>query len=300
MALTSKIKLVTNMEDIRLIVKEVGKRLVHFTDIKDMLDVDIEDPHIVSVCHNGEQLQLKPGIDAYDKGWVGCDAFIISKNNSFSLNWNKRSQASLRKSLSSNDDLQECLVCFEESRRVDTVSCMRCHATMCSVCYIKISMAEKVSRCPECRCKESGIISTIYVRVMDRLSEFTPLQQYALKWIKDNDPEFEVRLAEWEKRLVAKDLSIVQRKLKARWEKSRQLKPGCTVKLCGLKKKDWNGRTAVIIGKKEINNGIVRWPIQLKRKCKSKALLKECNMKKKELKEFNDYYHSHSDALDFQ
>ena len=289
MALTSKGKLVTSMEDVRSIVKAVGKRLIHIKDtgdFKNKLDMLCMDATVVYVLETGERLQLEPDIDN-----SGCDAWIFFNGNSFSIHWNRCSQASLRKLLSSDayDDGEECLVCFEEIGKIDSVSCMQCNATMCFVCCIKMSLTEAINcdpegyliRCPECRSKLNGNVLQFYVRVMDRLKEFTPLQQDVLLSIKRNDPKFDLRLSDWKNKVVAQNWVIEQRKARARWQKSKELKQGCTVKLYGLKKKDWNGKKAVIIGKKEVKNGVVRWPIQLKGKCKSKALLKECNMKKK-------------------
>ena len=281
MAMASKVELVTNMEDVRSIVEEMGKRLVHITDINNQRDTLNNDPNVVSVLEIGKKFKYQTVIDDV------CDAFIGCNNVGFPMNWNEYSRTSLRKRLSSGDDSLECLVCFEEIEKLDTWHCRRCNATMCPVCFVKIVLTAREDfairpfRCPECRSKLIDNVLQFYVKVMDRLSEFEPSHQNALLCIKRHSPTFDVLLSEWKRQRISQDSIIVQRKAKAPGEISRQLKPGCAVKLHGLKKKNWNGRTAVIIGKKEMKNGVVRWPIQLKRKCRSKALLKECNMKKK-------------------
>ena len=51
------------------------------------------------------------------------------------------------------------------------------------------------------------------------------------------------------------------------------------MKLHGLKKrKQWNGKKAMIIGAGVVKKGMFRWPIQLQSKCKSWALLKQTNL----------------------
>ena len=295
------------MEDVRSIVEEMGLNLVHVGDPKnfhDMIGLKGKDASVVYVLENGDRLKANPDSNP-DSGRHGyCDALLSHKGKLFKIRWNDFSRAVLRKQLCSDDNDRECLVCFEEFKVWEASRCPQCNATICAVCVMKLTLTEQIIqrirvyefeeletadddvmragyRCPSCRNELMIYIEKIYVRVMDRLGEFPQTQRNALLFLKDNDPKFAVRLSGWKRENKRCEEMIEAGKAKARLEKSKRLEQGCNVKLHGLKKKEWNGKKAVIIGKKQIKNGVTRWPIQLKGKRKSKALLKECNMKKK-------------------
>ena len=52
--------------------------------------------------------------------------------------------------------------------------------------------------------------------------------------------------------------------------------------MVGLKKKEWNGKKAKIIGKKMLKSDMIKWPVQLMDCSNDKALIKQCNLQKLE------------------
>ena len=104
---------------------------------------------------------------------------------------------------------------------------------------------------------------------MSQLSDYTESQQAALLHIQRDDPEFE---AKWENHKQS-DQYFRRASLK-------QLRPGRTVKLFGLKRKSWNGKKAKIIGRKVLKSEMIKWPVQLMDGSRSKALIKQCNLQK--------------------
>ena len=105
-------------------------------------------------------------------------------------------------------------------------------------------------------------------RVLDKLDDFTKLQKAALLSVKNNDPEFAITMKQHKQRIQ----SFRKMALK-------QLKPNKIVKLVGLKKKEWNGKKAKIIGKRVLKSDMIKWPVQLD-DSKDKALIKQSNLQK--------------------
>ena len=108
-------------------------------------------------------------------------------------------------------------------------------------------------------------------RVLDRLNDFTDNQKAALLFVKRNDPQSAVLIMNQQIRMQLHQQMAI-----------RKLKPGKIVKLVGLKKKDWNGKKAKIIGKKVLKSDMIKWPVQLMDGSKDKALIKQCNLQKLE------------------
>lgn len=104
---------------------------------------------------------------------------------------------------------------------------------------------------------------------MDRLNDFTDNQKAALLFVKWNDPHFAAGIKSHRRQMQS------EREMAA-----KQLKPGKTVKLVGLKKKEWNGKKAKVIGKKVLKSDMIKWPVQLMDGSKDKALIKQCNLLK--------------------
>merc|ERR1719474_1567375 len=87
--------------------------------------------------------------------------------------------------------------------------------------------------CPECRNQCTYNVLRFWTHVMDRFDEFTDEQRAALSFAKQNDRDAEVHMKE---RMEGHPL--------------KQFTERVLVKLHGLKgKKEWNGKTARIIGK---------------------------------------------------
>ena len=126
-----------------------------------------------------------------------------------------------------------------------------------------------ISRCAVCRGKAPIDIRTFYCSAMDQLDTFTKAQQRALDCIKRNDPMHSQKMKDLTKRRADERFN------RTAWAKYRE---GKMAKLCGLKRREWNGRVAEIIGDKVEKNGIVRFPVRLLYSPRDRALIKECNL----------------------
>lgn len=271
-------KTINSVKDIREVLSDLGKRLVHVKNAnlcywKQMVNPD---PNFVTVIVFSDLPGFKQTLDEFTRKH---DAVIFWKQKSIPIKWKLYTRAALRKLFGDGDT--ECGICYENCAG-DVISCGQCLGRMCTMCTFKIALTEEaVTRilsgdhsaityqCAECRRTSWGDIKRIYVRVMDRLEEFTPEQQQALLSVKRTDRKFKVRLEEWQRQIKFKNNP------NAIWE---QTSTGDGVVLHGLKKAEWNGKHALIIGEKRIKNGVIRWPVQLTDGCKSKALLKQSNL----------------------
>ena len=106
-------------------------------------------------------------------------------------------------------------------------------------------------------------------RMLDRLNDFTDSQKAALLFVKRNDPHSAFFIENHERRIQSH-----------RAMAAKQLKPGKIVKLVGLKKNEWNGKKAKIIGKKVLKSDMIKWPVELMDGSKRRALIKQCNLRK--------------------
>merc|ERR1712176_1128532 len=116
--------------------------------------------------------------------------------------WEHTTKAYIRKLLKHSVVDFECSVCWETIEQFKASVCPKCSCKECSVCRMKKALTAKAIkhiksnnsdftvevRCAGCRVKSYYDLRTDCPRVMDRLSEFNPQQQSALKYIKQKDP----------------------------------------------------------------------------------------------------------------
>merc|ERR1712113_920239 len=99
-------------------------------------------------------------------------------------------------------------------------------------------------KCTVCRTSGHTNINHVYYRVWDHMEDFNDLQKTTLQFVKDNDNDF------------AATRKRHKRKERLHEEMARkQLHCGRMVILDGLKKTEWNGMKAKVIGKREVRNG---------------------------------------------
>lgn len=227
------------------------------------------------------------------------DAFLKYKDHLYSIRWQNHSKASIRKMLI--DGMSECIVCYgggngTSDGLLHLSHCPQCCSSICTFCLLKLALRPEAIECPDlwprlhgptstlslkanclqCRAELVVRVRDVYVRVMDRLQEFGEMQQKLLLFIKNTDPDFAKKECMEKQRLN-------ERRRSRKETRARMFRKGCRVKLQGLKKKEWNGQKAIIIGGKIVKNDVIRWPIQLLNRSKAKAQLKQCNLRKVKL-----------------
>lgn len=280
---------VSNMEDVHSLLTEMGKRVVHVKDATsermERLTADTDnDLSVVTV------LEITRPFKCVDDE---SDVIFVWAGGILNLQWNVFTHEEFRGKFESHPtEEKQCPVCSEYVDQIRLSFCYQCKSKTCWVCVMKMALTPETIqsillqpnepieeyRCHECRCPEcrealEADIEGVYVRVMDHLDEFTEEQQQALLLIKLNDPQFDELLDKWKSQLQTDSITFDDLI-------PIHLHRGCTVRLYGLKNKKWNRKKAIIIGPKEIKNGVIRWPIQLKGKCRTKALIKQRNLKK--------------------
>ena len=254
-------------KDVEAIAKELGIKFVWIKNLNDRRAKDTfkRDPDTAYMVDTGESVTDFYGPHDFTLTW---------KHRNHSFKWKEVSLASIRKCLQDDGSAAECTVCFEELPLRESSNCAQCHSKYCTTCIIRMGLTEDGMRrimsldflCehPCCICREplSWDPRLHYFKVLDRMQEFTPLQQETLVFCRKWDHNSALQIRVWEEKHPLK-----------------HFKPGVTVKLHGLKKqRKWNGKKAQIIGEGVVNNDTFRWPIQLLKKPRSKALLKQTNM----------------------
>ena len=216
------------------------------------------------------------------------DAVLRYKSTELPLNWGAVSKASIRKFLKrgSESEEHECIVCYQEYPLSYQV-CYTCGSNVCTFCEVKMCLTpqsinflmsgleapEVPVKCVQCRVEVMIDLRTLTHEVFDRLRDFDEDQQKALLFLKDSDPNFEIKLKNWKNRILSYK----------KWT-TKRFKKGCRVRTQGLKSaRQWNGRIGKIIGERVIKNDVIRWPVQLtgkSAKSQAKLLLKGVNMQK--------------------
>ena len=189
------------------------------------------------------------------------------------------SVAAVRKWIQDPHTLGECIICMENVQINEHMSCPECHSFLCTLCFLKHHLTHQAiaticardraavicvrhfpNKCPQCRVKFRCDLRDSYYQVFDPLDVFSPVQRRCLEFLRDHDPDFTA--------------------IRQGWLRARAFKVGDLVVLHNLNKEEWNGKVAVIIGKRTNKNGVRRWPIQLKDTSQAKVSIKENNMKK--------------------
>lgn len=208
------------------------------------------------------------------------DALLRYCGKTIVIEWGSQfTKASVRKILTDPHN-PECIICYEKMYG-NIVACPQCNASLCLTCVLKLALTPKTvqnildgdfmmrAKCVECRTELGRDVRLIYHTVMDQLQEFPKEQQQILSHLKATNPSFESRVLKWKAMVAA-----------ARDVQDKCLRKGRRVTLQKLKKKDWNGQKAIIIGERNVSNNVIRWPIQLLNRSKAKAQIKQCNLKK--------------------
>ena len=241
------------------------------------------DPDILYVC--------KPSSLFPNSKRDSCDTCILWNGGTARIRMADLSRQAFRKLLDQEPGPIECSICLEDTHRLRRSSCPLCESTCCWVCNFKLILENEdindtlhcwrtrpdckcihnvSKRCCECR-QVSGIdVLKYYVRVIDTgyLDKFNPDQQRHLLMIKRCDPEYRTKTDVWKEQLREFQVDM-----------STRFKNGKTIKLRALKKKEWNRRTAKIVGKRTLRNGVFRWPIKLRGE-KQPVMIKQCNLQK--------------------
>ena len=259
-------------KDVKSIASELGLKYVRITnpENKAWKNQDINKVYLLwPRC--GLQLSSPRG---------PVDALLCRKGAIFPFKWKNVSKAAIRKHLDNTHN--ECVVCLEEVVLREQISCGQCASIICVLCLMKMCLTDDAIqriltgifmakyRCVGCRADITldNMRSLLpYYTIMHRLDELTEPQRDALMFIKENDPKYEHKMADWENYMIKYPLP--------------HLEKGSVVQLQRLKNKpEWNGKEARIIGDGMMKTGIYRWPIQLTDDSGSKALMKQINLRK--------------------
>lgn len=262
-----------NVDDVKSLVSESGVTFVLITNPKHYIPKSSfhkGDPDIAYLYYN-PRFPIPPD----DR-----DATFFWKGRTRLIYWGQRTKASLRKVLI-EDSTSECAVCFDKIGVIDAQICPQCDCRCCLRCKYKMMTKEIAAAfihgdymmdytCIQCRFTIEVDAAYDYFRVMDRLDDFSNYQKAALLQLKNSDPgfyKFQIKHYKGRKKFF-REMS------------RKQFKAGSVVRLSGLKKKEWNGKKAMIIGGKVVKDNVIRWPIRLMDKSNGKALLKQCNLQK--------------------
>ena len=210
------------------------------------------------------------------------DALLCWKGVSHTITWDYATKASIRKLLDQTSEEYECSVCYEKIEQFKGTICPQCACLNCAVCRIKMGLTAEnqrqiksgdfllITKRVECRVDSMVDVRLLCPQVMDRLAEFNADQQAVLKFIKENDPRYEQNYAR--QQIGVKETKQIM---------ARQFGKGKRVKIHGLKSKKWNGLQVIIIGERIVkDDGTIRWPVQSSDGSKSKASIKQCNLRK--------------------
>ena len=273
--------------DIEEVATRMGFKFEHIKIFNGSINHSNDDPDTVYLMDTGKQLKFGDSTDSTKQSGPYDAMLWTGKTAVTGLWYDHMTKATIRRLLQST--AVECIVCMEEVEERDYIFCARCHGEICTVCLAKIVLTEGAmariltgcadgeNNCPCCRYElKYECVKCRYTlidecrlwsfKLMDRLDLFTEQQQRVLLFLKQSDPEFEEKLEHWNE-----------------WGtkiSSWHFQPGSIVRLHGLKRKEWNGKKAVIIGKAQLKNNVFRWPIQLMVGNKDKALLRQRNLKK--------------------
>ncbi len=246
------------------------------------------DPDILYVCK--PELLYPPNTkDAQDTR----DTCILWNGGTVRIVMAEWSKAALRRYLSNeNESANQCSQCKIKTHNLKKCQCPRCESTTCVVCVFKLLLGSPAfadalacwqSRADDCRCisavplkctdcslKYSTDPLKLYVRVLDKMEAFNKAQRKQLLRIASLDNQQTAKLNDWTESIRKFDLDMAFR-----------FCSGKTVTLRALKRKEWNGRTAKIVGNRTIKNGVIRWPIKLKGE-KQPVMIKQCNLQKRQ------------------
>ena len=256
------------------IARGLGLKFV-FLSIKDqevMDNASQRDTNVVYLFDVGKPLRMKR--DHIKK--PAFDALLYWNQASIEITWSTTNKAKIRALLL--QDRGKCVVCDGDAH--SAINCPLCGATSCVVCLFKMGLTkanrEQIStgdfvlkvKCPNCRELCLHDARTNIFMAVEHLTEFSPEQRNTLLSLKAVNPYWDEQYARYEEE--AAEFEVIRR---------TRFGEGCTIEIVGLKgKKEWNGKMAQIIGKRMIQNGTIRWPVQLSDDSEEKALLKQCNM----------------------
>lgn len=204
------------------------------------------------------------------------DGLMLTSTGYVNLKFGDTKISNIKKWLQ-NPLQDECAICLEDcTKKTQTLVCPTCSIEHCIACQMQWAFGQNDNlqriyqkkyelevSCPNCRQTTWFDASYSYFFVLDDLDRFSAEEKKAILFIKRHDPNY--------KHKQRANQSNKARKIKKKFQ------IGQHVKLHSLKKKDWNGRQAVIIGN-AVNRQFVRWPVQLK-KGGERALIKEANLK---------------------
>ena len=232
------------------------------------------DPNVVYLFDGGKPLRRKHE----DIEKPPFDALLYWHQTTIEITWSTMNKAAIRELLLRDRDLR-CASCNGDTS--SATDCPLCSHTTCVICLMKMALTkanrEQISRgdyvlrlkCLHCRelCQMDAV-QNIFM-ALDQLAEFPPEQRNTLLALKAANPYWDEQYADYKQASDVFDAIRLKR-----------FREGCTIEIVGLKgKKEWNGKMAQIIGKRMIQNGTIRWPVQLSDDSEEKALLKQCNMK---------------------
>eukprot|EP01084_Bolivina_argentea_P027086 50352_1 len=184
------------------------------------------------------------------------DGLLIFRGIDLPISWTLSSPYSVKKWLTDPTDRQ-CSVCCQQAEYGCSMKCSGCGGRICGVCILKKCLTKESIMMIKCafmttvrtqcvQCKSGFLIDvgSWYFKILNHLNEFPKHQKETLLWLKEMNENHDNCMKGWKEYIAFNDITIVI--------------------LNGLSQSEWNGKIAMITGKKVMKNDVVHWPVLIK------------------------------------